>query len=98
MTYNQWYFIGYIALVVIMSLVSFIAFMSDKKKAIKGMERTKEKTLLFLSIFFGGVGALVGRVVARHKTDKKYFSLIIYLSVFCNIVLLVILGLLCLKK
>jgi uncharacterized membrane protein YsdA (DUF1294 family) len=74
-----------------MTLITFIAFKSDKQKAIKGKERTKEKTLLFLSAFGGGLGGFLGRIINHHKTDKKYFSIIIYSSLLLEIIVLVIL-------
>lgn len=94
MTYNQIILLVYIGLVVIMSLISFTAFLRDKKLAVKGKDRTKEKTLLFLSVFFGAPGAFLGRIVARHKTDKGYFSIVIYFSLLCEIALAIYLGVL----
>ena len=42
-----------IALLVVMGIITFFAYLIDKKKAEKGKWRTKEKTLLSLSFFFG---------------------------------------------
>lgn len=74
------YLIIYLGLIVLFSLIALIAYFRDKKLAVKGKERTKEKTLLFLAVFFGSVGAFLGRILAHHKTDKKYFSAVIYFS------------------
>ena len=74
------YLIIYLGLTVFFSLVALIAYFRDKKLAVKGKERTKEKTLLFFAVFFGSVGAFLGRILAHHKTDKKYFSMVIYFS------------------
>ena len=74
------YLVIYLGLTVFFSLVALVAYFRDKKLAIKGKERTKEKTLLFLAVFFGSVGAFLGRILAHHKTDKKYFSMVIYFS------------------
>ncbi|MBO4623199.1 MAG: DUF1294 domain-containing protein [Bacilli bacterium] len=74
------YLIIYLGLTVFFSFVALIAYFRDKKLAVKGKERTKEKTLLFLAVFFGSVGAFLGRILAHHKTDKKYFSMVIYFS------------------
>ena len=90
------YLIIYLGLTVFFSLVALIAYFRDKKLAVKGKERTKEKTLLFLAVFFGSVGAFLGRILAHHKTDKKYFSMVIYFSMLmqaATIVALVIMAL-----
>ncbi len=80
MTNNMILLIAYVGLIVIMSLIAIVAYASDKRKAIKGKERTKEKTLLFYAVFFGTLGSLIGRSLAHHKTDKIDFSIIIWFS------------------
>ena len=90
------YLIIYLGLTVLFSFVALIAYFRDKKLAVKGKERTKEKTLLFLAVFFGSVGAFLGRILAHHKTDKKYFSMVIYFSMLmqaATIVALVVMAL-----
>lgn len=84
MTYNQMIFYIYAALIVLMSLIAFCTYCIDKKKAIKGQIRIKEKTLLGMAVLNGAVGAFIGRKVAHHKTDKIYFSITIYLSIICQ--------------
>ena len=46
------YLIIYLGLTVLFSFIALIAYFRDKKLAVKGKERTKEKTLLFLAVFF----------------------------------------------
>ena len=79
--------ICYLALTLIMSIASFALFNKDKNIAKKGngQMRIKEKTLLLSAVLNGAVGALVGRVVAHHKTDKVYFSITIYLALLCQV-------------
>ncbi|MBP5357414.1 MAG: DUF1294 domain-containing protein [Clostridia bacterium] len=91
MTPNLIILLVYIALTIVFSLAAIVLFSKDKKLAVQGKERIKEKTLLFLAVFFGSIGALVGRLIARHKTDKKYFSLVIYFSLLMQIVTAVVL-------
>ena len=93
MNYNQWLFVIYLGTVVLMSLVALILFMHDKKLAIKGAMRVKEKTLLLAAVLNGALGAFIGRILAHHKTDKVYFSITIYFGLFFQIVVLVVLGL-----
>lgn len=89
--YNELIFYIYLSLMVIMSIISFILYGVDKKKAIKGKERIKEKTLLFYTIFNGAIGAFFARFVFRHKTEKKYFSLTIFAGLFIQVLGLAIL-------
>jgi uncharacterized membrane protein YsdA (DUF1294 family) len=81
-----------------MSLVSFFLFGSDKKKAQKGADRIKEKTLLMSAVYGGAIGAFIGRIIFHHKTDKKYFSVTIILSLLLQLAVLAILIYLLLAK
>ena len=45
-----------------------------------GAVRIKEKTLLGFTALGGAIGAFFGRILAHHKTDKVYFSMVIYFS------------------
>ena len=96
MTFNKILFIIYLALLVIMSLATFAVFGKDKKIAAQnsGKMRIKEKTLLALTVFNGAFGAFIGRKVHHHKTDKVYFSITIYLSMLCQLLVCVVLALL----
>lgn len=71
----------YFLLWIVMSLISFILFGIDKKKAKKSKIRIHEKTLLFFSVL-GSIGSFFGRKVFHHKTDKIYFSVVIYSALF----------------
>ena len=91
MTYNYIIYYIYISLLVIMSIISFVLYGVDKKKAIKGKERIKEKTLLFFTIMNGSIGAFFARFVFRHKTEKIYFSFTIYSGLIIQFIGLAIL-------
>ncbi len=93
MSYEKLILLIFVSILVFMSLVSFILFKNDKKKAIKGKNRTKEKTLLASVVFGGAVGAFFARIIFHHKTDKIYFSLTIYLSILLEALAIVILFL-----
>ena len=58
---------------VIMNLVTFVAFGVDKRKAIKDKWRIPEKTLLLMGLMFGSLGQLAGMKVFHHITNKWYF-------------------------
>ncbi len=91
MSFKQILLIIYIVYIILVSLITFIAYKIDKEKAKSGAIRIQEKTLLFLSAFGGGIGAFFGRKVFHHKTDKSYFSIVIYSSLICEIIVLVLL-------
>lgn len=57
----------------VMSLVTFVLFGADKKKAEKKKYRISEKTLLGFSLAGGAFGGLVAMTVFRHKTRKLKF-------------------------
>lgn len=80
MKYEEIILIAYVAFLIIMSIITLALFIKDKRLAIKGSNRIKEKTLLGFSVFGGAMGAFFGRIIAHHKTNKLYFSLVIYLS------------------
>lgn len=92
MAFKEYLLYGYICLIVLFSLFAIIAYVNDKKKAIKGLERTKEKNLLFFAVFFGALGSLIGRIIAHHKTDKFYFSLIIFFCLLMQIFTFLVIG------
>ncbi len=58
---------------VFLNVLVFFLFGIDKIKAKKKSFRIPEFVLLLLSLFFGGIGALLGMVVFNHKTSKKLF-------------------------
>ena len=91
MTNSIYLLMGYIVYMVFMSLISFILFAIDKKKAIKGKERIKEKTLLLSTIINGAMGSFLARIICRHKTDKIYFTITIYLSLLFQLFTLLVL-------
>ena len=89
MGYQKIILLIYLAYLVLFSLITLILFLFDKKFAKKeGHRRIKEKTLLFFCSIGGGMGGYFGRIIAHHKTQKKYFSLIINLTVLLQLLIL----------
>ncbi len=60
----------------IVSLIAFVAYGRDKRKAKKKTWRTPESVLLGLGFFGGAVGALLGMSLFRHKTKHFLFWLV----------------------
>ena len=74
----------YFALLAVMSLITLICFVVDKKNSSKeGRGRMPEIVLLTLTTFGGAVGAMIGMYVLRHKTNpvtKFHFAVTAWLS------------------
>lgn len=76
----------------VLSFVTFVAYVSDKVKAINGKRRIPEKVLLSLSLFGGGVGGYIAMFSVRHKTRKAYFHVVNILGIVFQITLIAILA------
>lgn len=93
LTTKQIVIIAYASYLVLLSLITFIAYGADKKKAEKGKYRTKEKTLLLLSFLGGAFGGYPAMLIFRHKTKGEhwYFTAVNLLGLIIHITLLVLL-------
>ena len=93
LTTKQIVIISYAAYLVLLSLITFIAYGMDKKKAIKGQYRTKEKTLLTLSFIGGAFGGYPAMLFFRHKTKGEhwYFTAVNLLGLAVHITLMILL-------
>lgn len=91
MSTKQIVIIAYASYLVLLSLVTFIAYGVDKKKAIKGKYRTKEKTLLSLSFLGGAFGGYPAMLIFRHKTKGEhwYFTVVNWLGLAVHIALMI---------
>ena len=55
----------------IINLITFLAFLIDKRKAVHNKYRIAENILIFLCIIGGFIGALNSMVIFKHKLYKK---------------------------
>ena len=76
---------GYMIVVVVMSLVCFIAYGFDKRQAINGGRRVSERTLHLMAFLGGWPGALMGQRQFRHKTQKVSFRIVFWILVALHI-------------
>ena len=60
-----------ICYLLIVNIVAFFLMGIDKKKAQTGAWRIPEKTLFLSAILGGGVGAIAGMQLFRHKTRHR---------------------------
>ena len=73
--------------VLLMSIITFVTFGIDKKKAVHHKERISEKTLLLLSLIGGSFGGLLGMRFFHHKTLKKKFRLVSLFAILWAVIL-----------
>jgi uncharacterized membrane protein YsdA (DUF1294 family) len=57
----------------VMSVIAWILYAADKRKAKKGKWRIPEATLLGMGFCGGAIGALLAMNTLRHKTKHWYF-------------------------
>lgn len=74
---------------IIINIAAWLAYGLDKWKAKAGKWRIPERTLLFLALIGGSVGALAGMFLFHHKTKKPkfYIGVPVMLVLHCLLIL-----------
>lgn len=67
------------------SLLAYAAYAKDKSAARKGNWRVSEKTLHLLSLLCGWPGAILAQQRLRHKTQKRRFRAVFWLTLLLNL-------------
>lgn len=83
-------FIGYTPKVVLWiylgaSFITFCIYAKDKSAAKKGKWRTPEQTLHVYAFLCGWPGALIAQQWLRHKSQKRSFRIVFWITVLLNI-------------
>ena len=73
------------------NLLVMTLYGADKRRAVRGRWRIPEKTLLLAAFLYGGLGALAGMRMFRHKTKHRLFTILVPLALFLQAALLCIL-------
>ncbi|TFB77910.1 DUF1294 domain-containing protein [Cryobacterium glaciale] len=81
-----------LGLYLVASLICFMLYATDKRRARAGGWRVSERTLLFWGFIGGWPGAIIAQQVLRHKTQKKRFREAFWASVVLNVGLFVALS------
>lgn len=76
---------SYLALVVVMSVVCYIAYGLDKSRATSDGRRVSERVLHLLAFLGGWPGAILGQRHFRHKTKKLSFLIVFWLVVVFHV-------------
>lgn len=74
---------------VMINLITFICYGTDKGLAVAGKYRISEKTLLLLAAIGGGLGAHLGMRTFHHKTRKPKFKILVSLFLILHLILIV---------
>ena len=61
--------------ILVINIITFVAYGMDKRRAKKNQWRIPERTLLLLAVFGGSVGALLGILGLRHKSRHWKFKI-----------------------
>ncbi|MBR1497114.1 MAG: DUF1294 domain-containing protein [Oscillospiraceae bacterium] len=72
------------AILAALNAAALAAMGRDKLASRRGEERIPEATLLSLAVLGGGIGALLGMFLWRHKTQKPAFALGLPIIVLCH--------------
>ncbi len=75
----------YLIVVAVMSLVCFIAYGLDKRRAVNGSRRIPERTLHLMAFLGGWPGALIAQRHFRHKTQKVSFQIVFWMLVVLHV-------------
>ena len=75
---------------VVMSVVTYFVYRADKRAAASGSWRTTEFTLILLGFLCGWPGAILAQQRLRHKTTKRSFRAVFWLSVALNVLAFVL--------
>lgn len=73
-----------LALYIIASVITFLAYAIDKSAAIWNQWRTRESTLHLFALVGGWPGALVAQRLLRHKSSKASFQAVFRVTVVLN--------------
>lgn len=71
--------------IIIINLVTIIAYGTDKKAAIKGQWRVPEMQLHTLELLGGWVGAFIAQKIFHHKTKKKSYQSLFWLTLIIQL-------------
>jgi len=75
----------FLAVVSVCNIFTFVLYAMDKSRAKKGEWRISEVTLITAGFFMGGIGAVLGMHLLRHKTQHIKFRILVPLALGINI-------------
>lgn len=79
-----------IVYLICINIIALILYGYDKYCAINHKWRISEKTLITSAIIGGSVGAYLGMMTFRHKTNHRFFQITIPLALLIQAIILLI--------
>ncbi|GAB3549944.1 hypothetical protein GCM10027343_32380 [Noviherbaspirillum agri] len=70
------------------SVITFCVYAADKSAARNRRRRTPENTLHMLSLLGGWPGAMAAQQTLRHKSSKRSFLMVFWLTLIANLAVL----------
>ena len=67
-----------------MNAIAFVTAWADKRRAVKGRRRIRERTLFLLAVLCGSVGLYAAMLLFRHKTKHLSFMIGVPLIFICE--------------
>lgn len=74
-----------IGAIILWNITVFLTYYSDKRRSIRRQWRIPEATLIIMAFAGGGVGAICGMYLIRHKTKHFKFQLLVPLALISQI-------------
>ena len=74
-----------IGAIILWNITVFLTYYSDKRRSIRRQWRIPEATLIIMAFAGGGVGAIWGMYLIRHKTKHFKFRLLVPLALISQI-------------
>lgn len=75
---------GYLVLVTIASVFAYVLYWFDKRRAVAGGRRVPENTLHWVALLGGWPGAIIAQRRLRHKTQKRAFRMVFWITVLLH--------------
>ena len=69
----------------LLSAISIVMMLTDKRRAERGARRIPEATLHWIELMGGWPGSLLAQRVFHHKTRKTRYQVIFWLAVVANV-------------
>ncbi|MBM4074926.1 MAG: DUF1294 domain-containing protein [Planctomycetes bacterium] len=82
------FFAIYLVLTIGCSIVAFVLYGVDKRKAVRDRPRISERTLHVIALIGGWPGAYLGSRVFRHKSSKMSFRVVSWVIVVIHLLIL----------
>ncbi len=83
------FWISYLALILVMSIISFAIYVSNYKREVFEKEQISEAAMFFSGICFGALGALLGMFIFHYKTKSKLYLITNFVSLILQIILFI---------